>query len=591
MVPSSSNIEVTSPLLRVDFSQLRVTISGSVKCIEECHPSISVKLSSLSKETRLTTGLGGLSENSLIEKFVFSDVLPGKYEITIEKEDFCWQNSTFLIEATTKGHQEIFFAQKGYYFTCSSSHQIDLEYSHTASQKENGASTKRSTSLKKGNNKICLPKAGVYQISPKSCYKFEKENYLYDTSSPSPISFTPTHFKVEASITVFPTTIVNPLLSVNFTSNSFSESITLPPSSTSKKLISFHFWAPAKLSHLYITPFETQNQHNLLFYPNTNKVTIEKESCPTIVPPFTARPGLMFEGQVTPTTVKQVEISVYDEQDNSLIASTITNQEGKYKIGPFYDTQTYRLEAKKEGYSFIELENNNFKVIKLCSIHLQIVDQTSNQPIDGVFLSLTSSFVKTSYRANNVTSPNGDFTFKNLLPSVYFLKPKFKEYSFHPSSLQVNLSSGEDYHTLINATRIAYSCFGKLSYLNKKPEPDAHISALSFTRILFSVFIFIILSFFLFYLFLFFILLFIFFIYIVLFLYLFFILLFIFFIYFVLFLYFFYLYLFYLFILFILFYFYIFFIFIYFIYFLLYFILFYFYLFYFVLFLYFFYPK
>ena len=35
--------------------------------------------------------------------------------------------------------------------------------------------------LNKGTNRFCLAQAGVYQLTPDSCHKFEQEIYTYDT--------------------------------------------------------------------------------------------------------------------------------------------------------------------------------------------------------------------------------------------------------------------------------------------------------------------------------------------------------------------------------------------------------------------------
>ena len=120
--PSSARVEVKGEAsLNVHFSQVKVKVTGEVKCLgSNCHPSISVLLSSLSKkEWRMTTGLRGVPippnhpKKAVSESFIFSEVLPGKYNISIDKPDFCWQDSSFLINLTGKGHQKIVFQQTG----------------------------------------------------------------------------------------------------------------------------------------------------------------------------------------------------------------------------------------------------------------------------------------------------------------------------------------------------------------------------------------------------------------------------------------------------------------------------------------------
>ena len=32
-----------------------------------------------------------------------------------------------------------------------------------------------------GRNDVCLPSLGVYQLTPQSCHRFDKQNYVYNT--------------------------------------------------------------------------------------------------------------------------------------------------------------------------------------------------------------------------------------------------------------------------------------------------------------------------------------------------------------------------------------------------------------------------
>lgn len=41
---------------------------------------------------------------------------------------------------------------------------------------------------------------GVYDVVPKSCYKFEQDVYKYDTSSPKVLELTATHYMVKGQI-------------------------------------------------------------------------------------------------------------------------------------------------------------------------------------------------------------------------------------------------------------------------------------------------------------------------------------------------------------------------------------------------------
>jgi hypothetical protein len=46
---------------------------------------------------------------------------------------------------------------------------------------EKKAGSVGSFQLNKGTNRFCLAQAGVYQLTPDSCHKFEQQVYTYDT--------------------------------------------------------------------------------------------------------------------------------------------------------------------------------------------------------------------------------------------------------------------------------------------------------------------------------------------------------------------------------------------------------------------------
>jgi hypothetical protein len=53
----------------------------------------------------VTTGLAIAHDESSTEGyFVFKDVLPGKYEVTIHQQNWCWDKESQIVEVNTKGY-------------------------------------------------------------------------------------------------------------------------------------------------------------------------------------------------------------------------------------------------------------------------------------------------------------------------------------------------------------------------------------------------------------------------------------------------------------------------------------------------------
>ena len=101
---------------------------------------------------------------------------------------------------------------------------------------------------------------------------------------------------------------------------------------------------------------------------------------------------------------------------------------------------------------------------RLASVNVHVVDSMTELTLDGVLLSLSGM----SYRSNNMTNAHGTLEFLNLSPGPYFLKPMLKEYLFEPPQLSLEIQEGAQKNVTISAVRIEYSCFGKVTSLNRQ---------------------------------------------------------------------------------------------------------------------------
>lgn len=220
---------------------------------------------------------------------------------------------------------------------------------------------------------------------------------------------------------------------------------------------------------LIITPtipaeFQNKDQFNkLLFMPRSIIIDV-KESCHEDISEltFTMKSGIIIEGKINPA-MDGVNLNAYNKENNELVASTVSQQDGRYKIGPLYTEYNYQIKAFKDGYKIVPEAKNiyNFSAEKLSFLRVKIVD-TNSKPLSGVFVSLSSA--DRGFKINNSTNSEGYFDFIELFSGDYYIKPFFKEYKFEPSQKLVKILGGQHYYEILVAHRIAFSIYGKSKF-------------------------------------------------------------------------------------------------------------------------------
>lgn len=161
----------------------------------------------------------------------------------------------------------------------------------------------------------------------------------------------------------------------------------------------------------------------------------------------------------------------------------------------------YTIQAKKEGFLLKEISEGVFQAQKLASLQI-IVKSESNEPLQGVLVSLSGENIIKNEKTNEL----GIFQFENLYPGGYYVKPLLKEYVFNSSQyfdllegtfifiifklyFKILTIIGEDRTVIFSATRISFSCFGKVTLLNKHPLKSIVVEATS--QVFFNLLIFL----------------------------------------------------------------------------------------------------
>ena len=461
LAPSEIQISVTDqPVKGLKFSQFQAVLSGAVKCLskEKCH-KITVSLHGIKGSKSHTQAL-----TSLDGKFVFQKVLPGKYEVSIVKDEWCWEKQIIVVVVSDKDVDDVLFVQSGYMMPYISSHAAVMHYQHSKDNKTSGL-----FDLAKGMGRLCLIKPGQYILTLESCHKFEQQKYSFDTHKPLVVQLSATQHQVSGTIIA-----TEPVDGLKLSVSREDGDVQLTTVTTSKgskikgekDLFVYHYTFLSTAGKIKVIPQFT----DFLFKPPFRIVDVSIDDCTERVQPYHGSRGIYIEGKVSPP-VSQVAIELVINDEVHVLKS---DERGYYRYGPVDSETKHTVTASKDGYEIVPDEKfGDFKATKLGFISVRI-SNTDGQPLPGVLLSLTGL----QYRNNSITGETGILTYTHLPPGQYFIKPLLKEYDFSPVSQSINIEKETESTLEITAKQVAFSCFGKVTSLGQSPEANIDVKAL-----------------------------------------------------------------------------------------------------------------
>ena len=490
--PEFQDIEIIDkPYLDVNFYQSKVKISGKIKCIKNCQneKNIKIKLSSTKNEQFQETFM-----DPKTMEYTFENILSGQYKISIIKNEWCWKQESQIIKVQNIDIENLNFEQSGYSLFYVTHHDIN------ALCKNVETNNTYEIVLKKDSDKLCLPNEGKHIIYPKSCYLFAQNEYTYDTNNnheQNIFELNPTELRTKGKIILDENVIkklkeknitkINVIININ--SNIENEENNQPINikklnveiNYKSKETEFTFYTKPNSKLKLIPSFdEEKNNRDLietLLFTTTEKILNVQSECQENSDDlkFIIKSGILIEGKVTPA-IKDIKIMAYNKNDNTLITSSLTDEKGKYKIGPLSMDDEYELKAIKEGYKIYPKkgETNVFKCEKLSYLKVKVEDLEGN-PLSGVFISLSSS--ERSFRANNNTNNDGYFTFIDLSSGEYYIQPFLKEYKFEQNQKSIKVKEGDHIDILLKAKRVAFSVYGKVNNLMREKLENLYIQA------------------------------------------------------------------------------------------------------------------
>ncbi|XP_065063389.1 BOS complex subunit NOMO1-like [Rhopilema esculentum] len=485
LVPSAIEVDIKNqPVLDLSFKQFLASVSGNLKCIGSCDDS-KVTLSSVDRP-------GQEKFQSEIERsekgttFSFDKILPGKYKLTPVREKWCWEPRNLEIEVKDSNLHNLQLNHVGFLLKCVLSHNVTLNFALEGSSAQVG-----SFSLKMGKNKFCLTAAGIYHLTPISCYKFDQDVYMYDTSNPKELALSVVKYKLvvtvksqkkldDVSLTIRSTRsntddTITPVLLRHEAAQQSTSNDTKPVDIDQVFEYQGIYWARAN-EEVKVTATSKE----VLFNPST-KTTVIQGNCPGGKLEFEGKEGIFIKGTVSPP-LKDVLITVKtsptENHKESRTIATLTDESGAYSVGPMHSDILFEVSAKKAGYVISETSTKGtFAAMKLGQITVKIVDE-SDKPMQGVLLSLSGG----QYRSNTITPENGVWSFINLSPGQFFLRPMQKEYNFEPNSQMIDVKEGEEVQIDIKGKRVAFSFIGSVTTLAGDPEKSIAVEAVGLDK-------------------------------------------------------------------------------------------------------------
>ena len=490
--PEFQDIEIIDkPYLDINFYQSKVKISGKIKCLKNCQneKNIKIKLSSTKNEQSQETVM-----DPKTMEYSFENILSGQYKISIIKNEWCWKQESQIIKVQNIDIENLNFEQSGYSLFYVTHHDIN------ALCKNVETNNTYEIVLKKDSDKLCLPNEGKHIIYPKSCYLFAQNEYTYDTNKnheQNIFELNPTELRTKGKIILDENVIkklkennitkINVVININNNIENEDDNTPLNIKTLNVEInykakeTEFTFYTKPNSKLKLIPSFdEVKNDKNLietLLFTTTEKILNVQSECQENSDDlkFIIKSGILIEGSVTPV-IKDIKIMAYNKKDNTLITSSLTDETGKYKIGPLSMDDEYELKAVKEGFKIYPKkgETNVFKCEKLSYLKVKVEDLEGN-PLSGVFISLSSS--ERSFRANNNTNNDGYFTFIDLSSGEYYIQPFLKEYKFEQNQKSILVKEGDHIDVLLKANRVAFSVFGKVNNLMREKLENLYIQA------------------------------------------------------------------------------------------------------------------
>ncbi|KAI0511559.1 hypothetical protein KFK09_012189 [Dendrobium nobile] len=495
--PAYIDIKVNTPLLDVEFFEAQVNIYGTVLCKEKCSKSVSLSLVRLVGETEQERKVISLSNEG--GDFIFRNIFPGKYRImvkhvsttTTDEDSWCWERNNIDLDVGTQDVKGVVFVQKGYWVSIVSTHD-------TEAQIEQHDSSRMDLMIKKGSQKICVQSPAEHELHfLNTCVFFGAPSLKFNAMNLKPIYVTGNKYHLKGEIHIDSNLlqfIEDPsehiFVDIFNKDDALLDTVHARPvlaEGNHRGMLVFEYssWSNLGQEIIFVPRYSSDIQgKTVLFYPRKRYVSVISDGCQATIPIIVGRLGMYVEGSVSPP-LDGVNIRIIAAGDSihsplrtgDLALVTETGADGSFSAGPLFDDILYNVEASKPGYNVKQVGPNSFTCQKLGKIVVNVNDGAGTVSLfPSVLLSLSG---EDGYRNNSVSGAGGTFTFDNLFPGSFYLRPLLKEYAFSPSTVAIDLESGDSKEVLFHAERVAYSVLGTVTLISGQPKESVCVEARS----------------------------------------------------------------------------------------------------------------
>ncbi|KAF7996738.1 hypothetical protein HCN44_002384 [Aphidius gifuensis] len=470
--PLQHTIDVsTMPINNINFSQLKATVIGTIECMKQS----LINCMEISVTLKILDGQIIKTINAINGKYEFTNILPGHYELLIDNDIYCWDKSSQKISITSEHAIVPVFKQTGYSVTFLSSHDTSIEYDDIDNKNK-----KITITLPAGSTRNCVKNYGEYIFTPKGCHIYQQKTYKWNTNNQQPIILSAIEHRHKGRIVVpiHGTTSeadkqhdikVNVVMENN--NNKIIPTIVKKVANQGVYRYTFEFNGKSDTTYI-ITPIS-----DIIIFNHASIKVIGKDDCNDDVATFNGHVGIIISGSIQPP-MDDVTIKIFGNDKNVPVHTMITDKTGKYMIGPLSRTINYTVTADKIGYTITGPDANGvFLAHKLAEIIINVIDDNTKLPLNGVLLSLSGGN-NGNYRKNSITNNNGQLVFNSLSPGDYYLRPMMKEYQFDLSLKIIKINEGETMKIILHGNRIAFSAYGIVKALNGEAETGVTIEAI-----------------------------------------------------------------------------------------------------------------
>ncbi|XP_059054795.1 BOS complex subunit NOMO1 [Achroia grisella] len=439
------------PVDGIIFSQLKGRLTGKVVCkvAADCE-SLQVTLRALSVDGSyvgkpLTTVAKGGS-------YEFSEVLPGSVEVSVSAESLCWREERHLVVVAHEHAPAPDFEHVGYVLRLHADHPIEVEYSG-----ENGVQGVFTAA--RGPTTHCVPAAGRYTLRPRGCHRYTPPART-GAAGGAGGARRPEEVRFVASAHAATVRVVAPVAAADVTLEVTCGGRALPSAPLQPRP---HASGGYIYEHtLYLQEGETcsvwAKSSSLVAEASGPQQVTGRGDCQPAALTLRAHRAVTLAGTLRPPVAGAAVTLGADD----LKLVQITTEDGTYKFGPLDASKKYTIVAEKESYVFSAPtgpdDNSVITAHKLADIIIDLRDEDNDTPLQGALVSVSGG----NYRRNTQSGADGRLRFPALQPAQYYVKPHMKEYRFSPPHQIVVVEDGQDHRLTLKASRVAWSCAGRL---------------------------------------------------------------------------------------------------------------------------------